>query len=1424
MEGLKIKDVLRFKKELYFNGAVQVDWFYHQEKQLEVAKSFVFHGPEYFGVSEADITFKSHKLVDTATFTRIIGNKLYGETNGSNFTMTIAPYGTGKSHLAVTIASLFGTHEAVSNNIISNLKKVDKNISTEIENLHTKPNLVLVLNGMKDFNLNYEILNATQKVLTMHNIDGAFLQTLTKSYEIAKNFLINTFSTFRDLYESARRELLPNVVTSTLENYLYVNILQDTNVFEVINKVYHTVNGTYIRWDEGVSAGDVLLKISQNLCGDRGPFNKILVLFDEFGRYIEFASSYPTRAGDSALQQIYEAVQDSDDKILFVGFIQSDLKSYLTRVDRSSNINRYVGRYEASEKIHLSSNLETIFANLIERTNQIAFKELIQEKLNKEEETKNWRRFHTDLLSWLPSAENSSVWNDYNHFQKVILEGIYPLHPMTTWMLSNLSSWLQQRSSLTFLEKQIENFNEVKLHDFGTLPFIPATSIIQSDFFKELLAAEQDERKQSEYCILYNQILTKFGDKFDERLKKILAANLILRIGRFKTKSIEEVKSAIVYASNLTLKEVETGLSTLVDDFGVLSFDDVANVFDFVADATGINDFKRMIQKKRIKINKSLNLNLVFESTIKELLMLENVETSFAQRNYVVSSEWKYTQHLVHLEEVNNKYLLDLKNEWELSTKPDIPKGKVIWVYIPNNVDDLKVRSLETLLGKLKYDDIPISLFLLDDKEALFYNSILDYQVSKHFSEEEKVKFGRFIPEYISKSEMLVKDRFNNLATQRMVIRSSGIEKVKERLNKYTEAQFERLYPDLIPFPYTGFSSKTLGRSKQGVSRISRLMLSGMNYQIIHSETTEMKNRIEEVLFDGKFGSWGVINNNYGFVSPTNIKVRKIFNELDKKLEKTKTLNISWIFEEYQKPPYGINDYSLALLIASYLAQRKIETRVNFQGNRLRLEEWGKQVYLDKEIRLQNLLDSSIEKVDIDELSTRYLSLSIKVERNNDVDYCPSLYKELEQLKIEEDIPENLQDKVAHMEMVLQLGLGLHEKTTKSIGALKATFEKGIRDKDFKKIFEVIEKSEVLNGSIEDSSRYFYNEKHIELSESLMEKSHEFINLEFNNWLLRLKCQSIGQVTLFEKWVKDIITYLIKYDYKEEARKTRSKLEKILDDLTVVHKLQNINGTVLEYLRKSNPTENMGYDVLLILKREGQDLVDFILSHNVDRNYLESYLEKLDPRVKLLEEKIEKLTEEITSVYDAFFDLNDIDACELVLVKAKALLSRTLKEEDRKSIEQSANELQNFLNDTGIVEKIKEDRKALNIELLLLEEKWYEIESDIDFIQLIDSYKRKVLNHINSLEEKWIKRYLTNQQSLINWTVTECTTWLNDTSILPHYLTLETSIELNNVNKMVMRRLSELSIEGVLSLFNNLTEEQKKVCYDKLVSQMKVLS
>ena len=51
-----LQDLVKFRGDRLFNGAVNVDWFLTDDiKRTSAAKAFLFHGPEYHGVTQQDV-------------------------------------------------------------------------------------------------------------------------------------------------------------------------------------------------------------------------------------------------------------------------------------------------------------------------------------------------------------------------------------------------------------------------------------------------------------------------------------------------------------------------------------------------------------------------------------------------------------------------------------------------------------------------------------------------------------------------------------------------------------------------------------------------------------------------------------------------------------------------------------------------------------------------------------------------------------------------------------------------------------------------------------------------------------------------------------------------------------------------------------------------------------------------------------------------------------------------------------------------------------------------------------------------------------------------------------------------------------------------------------------------------------------------
>ncbi|MDQ2087088.1 hypothetical protein RBH29_11695 [Herbivorax sp. ANBcel31] len=1414
----KVHDILRLKRDVVFGGAVQTDWYYDNEKSKNVSENFVFHGPDFFGVTEDDVEFKSHKLMDTCTYSKLISDKLYDD-EGNPILLTIAPYGTGKSHLAATLGKLFSTkkEDQLVNKILNNIKVADNTISEDIATKMDKPNLVIMLNGMNDFNLNYEILNSAKKVLKTFGYGDEMFSEFTKAYSVAQQFLERNYDVFEESFKKSAAKY--DITGNDSKQYLLDNIYKD-EVFEAVNEVYKEVTGNYIRWDEGISAAEVLGKLVERLCGDKGEFNKILILFDEFGRYIEYASEYPNRAGDAALQQIFEVIQDTNNNIILVAFIQSDLKTYMARVNKTSNITRYIGRYEAGEKIYLSSNLETIFANLIEKHDKEKFDYFIKGYFNKNKVLDKNRLLFDRLKDWTSQTENIGIWNNWDSFNKVILQGIYPFNPLTVWLLKHLSDWYQQRSALNFLMDTFGAAENSDIKELGDLPQILPIHIIRGDFFKELLLAETEGRQKSEYCSLYDKIYIKYKDKLNNVQVDVLAGILILKLGRFKTSDWNDLLLAMECVTNISSDSVEELLKDLEESYGMISYDEKNFTYDFIEDATGINDFKRFIRKKKSELQ-NITLDILLNTDIKTQIGLDNpIKTDFAVKNNIRTSEWQYEQELLTAASINKTFIENYIRDFKNRTSPDKMKGRLFYVYCNSNDGLEEVNRLIDLYNKYELDKYPVLFLLLDDVENELYDVLIEYNISKKFTEEEKMKFSKFITRFMNKIDENLLDKFSELTLKRLFISKNGIEKAELRPSKLCNEIFKKLYTEIIPFPFEGFNNKNISNAKKTYANVARNVMSHFSYQWIQTQNKDVKNRIDLVLINEVTG-WGVVNKDYKLVYPSNQKVKAIFDDMDSFLEQSNEINLKSIYTKYIGIPYGLNDYSFSLLLSVYLAVKGIELKMSVAGTVLKNSDWASKYFNEKNLDFSLLNETSIIKVDLSEYLSRYQMICSKIEKNVDIDECPKLKSELDALEAEEDVPEEFKEKVEGCKIILNEGLRLHDRTNKFIAEMKGILSKGFEEEDYKYIVKVISQCEILSGVIEENSQYVYNKKHLKMFELLVDKAREFIEKNFENFIRKVKCNSTAQVSAFEKWMKALRENLRNIGYDEYASLTHNRLDDILGDLKKIKMIETVLNRVNSFLNNTNITEFSSQEDLLKWKDEASTLMSNLeenkVLHSAEKK---SYKEKLEKKLADIQEKLDELVDSIIKIQDDALEINSIQNAKKVLSKIESLIAKKLRQIDKEDIEEIGSVIQNVLKDIEVVDELEKLTDKLE-NSKLLKNKYKEYDEIVSVDNIIDSYIDELRIRINNLNSVLEKNHLSfNIDEVDRWNSNQCLTWLNETAAIPYYINDHLISKCDMYRDRIEKRVNELNIDSIVSIFNSLDGVQKSKCIEVLQEMM----
>lgn len=1397
---MNIGEIIKFNEGIFFNGAVQADWFYSKEKADLVATNYVFHGKKYFG--QGEIAREDQHIVDTITFTQELVEKVYDDNEGVNpFTLAIAGYGSGKSHLAVTLAQLLsGTDETCKKSILSNIEKHDSKASSEIASKLKQKNFVLTINGMNDFNLNYEILKCAKRSLDLYGLDDEILLSISSACETAKKFAERYFNKNVEAFENAAEKHHVSFRGEELYQFIQNELGYDDSIYDIVNEVYSDLTGHEIRWDQGISAGKILETLCNEYCVSQGIFNKIIIIFDEFGRYLEYASAYSAKAGDSALQQIFEAAQNTNGLVQFLGFIQSDIKTYLSRVDQSTNISRYISRYDRSDKVHLSSNLETIFANIIERPDKELFNKFISNKILQDSE-----ELYSNIQRWIPNVKTRSAWSNLDSFQRVICEGIYPFHPLTTYLLSSMSDWLQNRSSLVLLDTNIKRFAEYSVD--SQIPLIHPVDILDDELFVEILNAEEEGRQRSRIAIIYDNIMKRYAARLNENEIKVLKANLIIKIARFTADSREDLIKLISLCSNLIMPEIDNALQYLEVEYGVLSYDERANSLEFVEDSLGASDFRTFIRRKRNSTN--CNYDLLSNSELLDLFSISKpVVTDFGLKNHITTSEWQFEQKLFLITDFTEKTCEKIKTDFVTRYTVDKPKGCLIWLYINKEFGYDEIVRVQEIISNQLDENIPIRIFLLDDSSSDLYNYLVDYTLVSEVTDEEKCKYSLYFEDYVQKLNRNLEDCVQDLKDERKLISKDGLcMEVVPRLKAYLPKVFERLFPKAIPFTFDGFQAKaaTITKARKQLISIERFLCSDReDYLAIKTYPTEIQRKFEILLSGNGMMSWKTITTKGTIIPPANAKLEVIYKELLEYMDTQGELNLGKVISKYRRPPYGINDYAISLFLVVFLCINRERIKLVVDEHRLSLQKWSEEVIQDTLINIDEMMRAKVIVVDSLDVRKKYKELFDRIAANTDIAKVDSLEKELLDYLKEEDLPKDLEDSLTlARDIKIKSGKNHKKEYCDILGDMKEAVEIYHQNNNLYKVIEVAEKYQYPSTNM--SNGYVWTENQIERIEKYQNHLQQIVNDNYLEWADKaLRCREVGAIEGFIKRTKRVALLLESLEFADYARKTRDIIERETANVNAIRERQMVSANIREFLGKSVPTKTTS-PVLLSEWKQELDRLRKILDENTSINKYDrdELLNNLRSRELIIDDSLTRIKEQINTVWDLIYEVETNDDLVKALNKIGILLEIELTEDDTEDLLKVQSFIKSYLEVDSTYNQYLENRIEITKIHDYLVEKYESEEADIDISTAIESRFQQLESNLNKKETDWIQRFIN-----CNVAEEELQKWKTDTKELPSYLS-DNALKLYEEKRSnIDNQLKQFKVRYIISLINELSDDE----------------
>ena len=938
----RLKEVVSFRSDKLFNGAVNIDWFgTDEDRVVKAARAFVFHGPAYHGVVRPDAaTGQGSRIQDTASFAKTIVRRCYG-LEDQPFTLAIAGYGTGKSHLGVSLASLLSDPQGPTAAIVLEaIEAADQAIGREVRAVlqeARQPCLVVAINGMRSFDLTTQITQQIVRQVKSRGLDTRPLDDLRPRFKQAAS-----------LVRMANQEVIAGLTVAcdagNIDAVLNSLEQQDERVYGKVHDVF-AERGMPIAALRGESIRDIIAVSVRQYCGEANPYRTILVLFDEFGRYTEFATLHSQIAGDGVLQDLFEGIQANAGAACFAGFIQYDLNGYLQRVARvapehKNEMLRYVTRYQAADRTGLSINLETLIANLLEKRTP----EDLGRWFDNSAAAGRSGEIGDRLGRWFPASRNRRIWTDADLFHKVVRKGCWPLSPYSTWFLVHLTATgkhLQERSALALLDETWKRFGESSVPEDGDWSLSPVD--FWCDDLQHDLITSEETGQQGSITLAYASVTARHEAQLSMELKQLLRAVVLAsKMGLHASDQADAIE-ALSKLTGLDFSTADSGVRLLKDEYNVIEWDEAFKAFDILGDAVPRTQFLSFIRQRVASTYDEHGKAGLFASKASTWCdLLGDLECDFAEENKITTREWRFQGATTTLDLLPMQMKL-ASDRWKNAIGVDEPRGTIIYCCVEPSRDsptiDVDVKRL--LRHAAREADVaafPILVVLVGDPGGNLGQALAEVAVlEQSINEQDRARFGNLISAHKEKMLQTVRSLIEaSIKQRRYVTCFNDLE--AQRLARAGAELFSRLYTRPLAFPFDGFSTARGNAADSCRELTGDLLLGKLDYDTVMGKPVKVKNRAVTVLKDG----WGIFAQNGSVLRrPTHPLVKSLTVKWDDSLaSESCRLPVEEALRQLCMPPYGANLASAGLLLGVFVAPRHERLTVVRNGQSCTVPQW----------------------------------------------------------------------------------------------------------------------------------------------------------------------------------------------------------------------------------------------------------------------------------------------------------------------------------------------------------------------------------------------------------------------------------------------------------------------------------------------------
>lgn len=1418
---MQVRDIVHFEQAHFFEGAVQLRWLTERTHQAQqAAEAFVFHGPRYHaaGDAEADGFDRQYRLKDTASFISDLLASLQAGLRGEEqnpYWLVIAGYGAGKSHLALTCATLLSQpHTELSSVITQHLKQADTELGLKVESYLqqlSKPALVLTLDGMAGFHLGNALTQAALTQLKLQGIDTGAITALSPRFQTAEQFVERNFSLRVD-------EFAKQLPSCSKEHILVGLQGQDEAIYSVVDLIYSQANGSPIPLVGQESAQALLDTLCEIYCGSEGPFSSVVILFDEFGRYLEYAAEKPLLAGDSALQQIFQGVQDNNQKIRFIGFIQYELKAYLQRFGSSDlrQLQRYITRFDTAQKWYLSTNLETLFAHMIGKQ-----KEQLEILWQSTKATLYTDRTRQLLQYSLPGYQHLPVWNDAASFNRVIAQGCWPLHPLATWFLTRQKDVVQSRSALTFIKEALErSANLPIIAAEQRLYQVSAADLILEGLLPEMIAAER--HTGGVVAETLQTLLEKFQAHLTSQQRRVLAGVAVLERMRLSRLAQSQMNDLLTEACLINQAELNQSLNYLSQELGALEWNKDLGQYELIIDASTRGQFQQWLRQQTLQAGK-LEQGQLFLKYINSDAGLETLlpAPDFAQAHHISTNDWQFKSHLAC--SANLKAIIERAfKEWQAASLPTDAKGQVIYLYLASAdaVDQIE-SQIQTIfqeqLALAKTRQAPIWVIGINDANSSIAEHLTRlYIFRERIGANDKERFSRFLPDETKRSQDALKEWIAHAIKERLFW-IAGFETVPSgRLKQVANSIFTTVYPQTLPFPFDGFTTSH-GNGSNDIGTLTRaLAAKQVSAAWCNTQVPRLKNRTLELLTQ----SWGCFRTQSSLLmEPLQPQVKAVYDQLIH-LHQNPAHTLWQSQQLLLAPPYGLNVASAGLLLGLLIGLETPPRRLIHQKELVATTDWISSAFPTQKgahyFSVETLKHTTLRFLDMN-AEGRWRDLLNRWESAQDYTNIIRIASEVEKQFNSEPLPENLTNLYLHLK---ERSNGIEQKvidTKLNLDKLETQLEAALRKQEVGLLLVSAQELLKLKNMFELDP--VWPAQLIEPNQRLFQHAYDTLTPLLSAWIPRQTCNAVAQLDQYRHRISKAVRTLQALKLNTYASQLEAQAQKNIATIEQRQKFSLLLDRSHEYPQQPTPNSSSRVRYLQDEIQQGNELIQGLQQASAVLNpaELEQRTQEIKRYQQLLKEQINKHKASLATLYNQAPTSQQTLAERLVQLKNWQMIF--LDTPDAQEVQDLLTQLELIQQDSQIwesdtnisperLEEILTAQIDTQYHTLLTTLNAQDIECAWDLKIIYQALVAERIAAAYKRSQEWIAARLLAPEKLITLSLTRCTELERELQQAPAYLTHHDKQACTMLSKQVQNQIAEFKeaqrVQGIKVWLKNL--------------------